>query len=231
MLVVDDDDGLRRMVRAVLERDGHRVLEAADGVECLRIVHNQRPDAVVLDVSLPNLDGWDALRRIRDVTSTPVLMLTARDGEADIVRALREGADDYVTKPFRNAELAARVSSVLRRVDVPGSANTRVATPGRRVLGALEIDVDRREVWVHTLPVSLTPREYDVLSVLVGNPSRVFTRDELLHRVWGRDWFGDDHLVDVTISKLRAKLGDDARNPRFIETVRGVGFRIFLTPS
>lgn len=224
ILIADDDDAIRTMLRAVLERAGHEVMEADNGRVALRSVHEARPDLVMLDVEMPDLDGWDTLERLRDVTDAPVIMLTAHASERDKVRGLSAGADDYVTKPFGREELLARVTAVLRRArpaaaPMPGSGS-------HRLFGDLEVHPDRREVRVAGRPVALTKIEFDVLDALTASPSRVLDRRQLLEHVWGPSWFGDEGTIDVHVSKLRRKLGDDPRAPRYIETVRGVGFRM-----
>lgn len=222
IVIIDDEMALRAILRAVLERDGHTVVEATDGREGLRVVHEVSPDAVILDITMPELDGWSTLERLRDFTDTPVMMLTARASEDEKVRALRGGADDYMTKPFGNAELLARVALLASRPRVNGAAGP----PPPRSHGALEVDPVRRQARVGGQVINLTRIEFDLLDVLSASPRRSFTRRELIDQVWGPTWFGDDHIVDAHVSKLRRKLGDSARAPRFVETVRGIGFRM-----
>jgi DNA-binding response OmpR family regulator len=227
IVIIDDEMALRTIVRAVLERDGHTVVEAVDGRDGLRAVHEAAPDVVLLDIAMPELDGWQTLERLRDFTDTPVMMLTARASEDEKVRALRGGADDYMTKPFGNAELLARVALLASRPRATGAADL----PPPRTHGALEVDPVRRQVRVGGQAIDLTRIEFDLLDVLSASPRRSFTRRELIDQVWGPAWFGDEHLVDAHISKMRRKLGDSARAPRFVETVRGVGFRMADPPE
>jgi DNA-binding response OmpR family regulator len=220
ILVVDDEPGIRLALQALLESSGFEVVEAEDGRVGLRLVHEERPDLVVLDVAMPVLDGWKTLERIRDMSDVPVLMLTAHCQELEKVRGLLSGADDYLTKPFGNQELLARVKVLLKR------AARRPAVREVRVVGGLEVDVSRRQVTKAGEPVELTRIEFDLLDALTSSPKLVLSRAQLMEHVWGPGWNGDDHKVDVHISNLRRKLGDDPRAPRCIETVRGVGFRL-----
>ena len=220
-LVVDDEADIRLTLKALLEASSYTVVLACDGREGLRVLHDERPDIVLLDVTMPELDGWQTLERIRDISDVPVLMLTAHGRELEKVRGLMGGADDYLTKPFGNHELLARISALLRR-----PVMQRVEPGELRVLGELEIDVSRRQVTCAGTVVHLTRLEFDLLDVLSSSPRQLFSRRQLIEQVWGPGWFGDDHVVDVHISNLRRKLGDDPRAPRWIETVRGVGFRM-----
>lgn len=221
VLVVDDEAEIRVALCALLEASSYTVVLAGDGREGLRLLHEERPDIVVLDVTMPGLDGWQTLERIRDVTDVPVLMLTAHGRELEKVRGLMGGADDYLTKPFGNQELLARISALLRRPVMRSIEPQEV-----RVFGELEIDVTRRQVTRAGKIVPLTRLEFALLDVLSRSPRQVFSRGQLVEQVWGPGWFGDDHVVDVHVSNLRRKLGDDPREPRWIETVRGVGFRM-----
>lgn len=221
VLVVDDEAEIRVALCALLEASSYTVALAGDGREGLRLLHEERPDIVVLDVTMPVLDGWQTLERIRDVTDVPVLMLTAHGRELEKVRGLMGGADDYLTKPFGNRELLARISALLRRPVMRSIEPQEV-----RVFGELEIDVTRRQVTRAGKIVPLTRLEFALLDVLSRSPRQVFSRGQLVEQVWGPGWFGDDHVVDVHVSNLRRKLGDDPREPRWIETVRGVGFRM-----
>jgi DNA-binding response OmpR family regulator len=221
ILVVDDEGDIRVALKALLEASSYAVALAADGREGLRALHDERPDLVVLDVTMPELDGWQVLERIRDVSDVPVLMLTAHGRELEKVRGLMGGADDYLTKPFGNQELLARVSALLRRPRARSSEPHEV-----RLFGELEIDVPRRHVTCVGEPVHLTRLEFDLLDVLSRSPKQTFSRAQLVQQLWGPGWFGDDHVIDVHVSNLRRKLGDDPRAPRWIETVRGVGFRM-----
>ncbi|HEY4279576.1 MAG TPA: response regulator transcription factor [Conexibacter sp.] len=219
VLVVEDEEDVRRLVRLLLERAGHSVREAATGAEALRAVQSATPDLVVLDVTMPELDGWQTLERIRDLCEVPVLMLTARAGELDKVRGLRGGADDYVTKPFGRQELLARVEALLRRTTGPPEVR-----PAYRD-GKVMVDYVSREVTVEGRAVQLTPLEFKLLSAFVRHPNETLPRDRLLELVWGdTEGFGGDQ-VKLYVGYLRRKLGWDAAAPSPIETVRGFGYR------
>lgn len=219
-LVVDDEAPLVALVRSYLEREGFEVAEAADGERAVALARELDPDVVVLDLMLPGIDGIEACRRIRTFSDAYVIMLTAKAEEADRIVGLSTGADDYVTKPFSPAELVARVRAMLRR---PRAAPDAAAV---RRFGELEIDPPAREVRVGGRPVELTRIEFDLLDALSEQPRVVLSRGQLLERVWGPGWFGDDHVVDVHVANLRRKLGDEGAAPRYVRTVRGVGYRM-----
>ena len=219
-LVVDDEPGLVEVVRAYLEREGFDVTTAADGEAAVELARAVEPDLIVLDLMLPGIDGLEACRRIRAFSDAYIVMLTAKAEEADKIVGLTTGADDYVTKPFSPGEFVARVRAMLRR------PREDAGKEGTRRFGRLEIDPQARDVSVDGEPVALTKLEFDLLDALSAEPRVAFTRPRLLERVWGEGWFGDEHVVDVHVAKLRAKLGDDGRKPRFILTVRGVGYRM-----
>lgn len=221
ILVVDDEEPLVRLVGDYLRRDGFTVTGVGDGDEAVRRARELRPDVVVLDVGLPGMDGVEVCRQIRTFSDCYILMLTARAEEIDRLVGLSVGADDYVTKPFSPRELVLRVKAMLRRP-------RRRATSGAREyrVGPLIVDVAGREVRLAENPVDLTPTEFDVLVTLMSDPGAAFSRSELITRVWGEDWVGDKHLVDVHVGHLRRKLGDSAGDPRFIRTVRGVGYKM-----
>jgi DNA-binding response OmpR family regulator len=218
--VVDDAAEFRELMAAVLRRDGFVVEVAEDGSAALALARSFAPDVVVLDLGLPGMDGVEVCRQLRTFTDAYVVMVTGRRDEVDKLIGLSVGADDYVTKPFSTRELVARVRAMLRR--------PRVSTGSRplRRLGPLEVDPGAREARVRGQVVELTRIEFELLDVLSERPRTAFTRAQLLERVWGPNWFGDDHVIDVHISKLRQKLGDDARAPRMLRTVRGVGYRL-----
>lgn len=220
-LVVDDEAPLVALLRSYLEREGFEVESAGDGERAVELVRELAPDVVVLDVMLPGIDGLETCRRIRGFSDAYVLMLTARAEDIDKIVGLSTGADDYLTKPFSPGELVARVRALLRR---PRQA-TDTATTERR-FGDLVIDPLAREVRKANELVELTRIEFDLLDALSESPRVAFSRTQLLERVWGPGWFGDDHVVDVHIANLRRKLGDDARAPGYIRTVRGVGYRM-----
>ena len=221
VLVVDDEADVRGLLRELLERAGATVREAVDGREALKLLYDVRPDLIVLDVMMPELDGWATLERVRDLTDVPVLMLTARGEELEKVRGLRAGADDYVTKPFGRQELLARCASLLRRATV-------THPPERESLddGLITIDVANAEVTVRGTPVALTPLEFRLLTTFARNPDQVLTRDQLLELVWGDSAMVAGDQVKLYVGYLRRKLepalGED-ESP--IETVRGFGYR------
>ncbi len=221
ILVVDDEEHIIELVELYLGKEGYSVLSASEGAEALEKFGVEKPDLLVLDIMLPGMDGLEVLRTIRKSSRVPVIMLTARESEVDKVVGLELGADDYLTKPFSPRELVARVKAVLRR----SRPAVEEAEPVLRRRG-LTVDADRRRVEVEGHgEVELTAKEFDLLYVLAANPGIVLTRDRLMEKVWGYEYVGDTRTVDVYIRHLREKLGDDAENPRFIETVRGVGYR------
>ncbi len=224
-LVVDDEPALVRAVAAYLAREGFEVLTAGDGFEALRLAREAAPDVVVLDVMMPGIDGLEVCRRLRTFSDAYVLMLTARAEELDELLGLGVGADDYLTKPFSARVLVARVRGLLRRPRAAAGEGIRDGGEVRR-FGALTIDLQAREVTVGGVPVVLTRTEFDLLEALSARPRTVFTRTALIERVWGPGWVGDDRLVDVHLGHVRRKLGDDADEPRYVVTVRGVGYRM-----
>jgi two-component system KDP operon response regulator KdpE len=227
IIVVDDEPDVVESVRLgfTLQWREVDVLGAADGEAALDAVEAERPDIVLLDIGLPGLDGFEVLRRIREFSDVPVVMLTARDDAMDKVKGLELGADDYVTKPFNHLELMARVKAVLRRHDMPAPASR---APSFRS-GALEMDFARQEVRLSGERLELTPTEYNLLYHLVRNAGHVMTHGTLLAKVWGREYVDEVDYVRVYIRRLRDKLGDDPDEPRFIRTERGLGYR-FLPP-
>jgi len=214
VLVVEDEVTIADFVRMGLTHQGYNVEVAANGVEGLRLFQRAEPHLVVLDLMLPRLDGLSLCRRLRETSTVPILMLTARDEVNDRVRGLDSGADDYLTKPFDFVELSARVRALLRRVQGPLAVPLRV--------GDLRLDPATREVRAGERAVSLTVREFDLLHYLMRYPGRVLTRDAILAAVWGPGFVGDDNVIEVYIRYLRDKIGD--RPPRYIQTVRGVGY-------
>jgi DNA-binding response OmpR family regulator len=225
VLVVDDEPKIREMLRRYLVADGFDVTEAADGDAALGLVARINPDLVILDVRLPARDGFDVLAELRRTSSACVIMLTARAEEVDRLLGLSLGADDYVTKPFSPREVVARVKAVLRRARQPATAEDVIE------VGALEVDLGRREVAFRGSAVELTALELDLLVALASSPGRVFTRRQLLERVWGWDFFGDERVVDVHVRNIRQKLGDDAQRPAVIATVRGIGYKLMENPA
>jgi len=222
-LVVDDEPSLTRVVAGYLEHEGFVVSTAADGEQALVAARRDPPDVVVLDVMLPGIDGIEVCRQLRTFTDAYVIMLTARSEEVDTLIGLSVGADDYMTKPFSPRELTARIRVLLRRPRM-------TAQPGRdpevRRIGDLSLDTQSRQVHVGQASVELTRTEFDLLDALTERPRFAYTRRQLIERVWGPSWVGDEHLVDIHIAHIRAKLGDDAARPRFVQTVRGVGYRM-----
>ncbi len=224
ILVVDDEPTIVEVVGSYLERAGFGVERATDGPEALRLAELRRPDLVVLDVMLPGLDGIEVLRRLheRPGKRVAVILLTARGEESDRLVGLRHGADDYVVKPFSPAELVARVEAVLRRVSPPPSEEE--AEPPIEH-GPLRVEPASRRAFLDGAELDLTMREFDLLAYLAARPGRVFSRDQLMEAVWEYPFFTDTSTVTVHIRRLRGKLGDEAAEPRFIETVWGVGYR------
>ena len=225
-LVVDDEPSLLTVVVGYLAREGYDVDTATDGETALATARRARPDVVVLDLMLPGIDGIEVCRQLRTFTDAYVIMLTARAEEVDKLIGLSVGADDYLTKPFSPRELVARVKVMLRR---PRTTTVTAGSAGEeqvRRFGALAIDPQAREVHLDGVPVELTRTEFDLIDALSERPRLAFTRAQLIERVWGPGWIGDEHLVDIHLGHVRRKLGDDPTNPRHILTVRGVGYRM-----
>ncbi|NYJ18089.1 response regulator transcription factor [Nesterenkonia sandarakina] len=220
VLVVDDEKPLLHLVEQYLHREGMNVATTSDGAAAVEMARNQDPAVVILDLGLPGMDGVEVCRQIRNFSDCYVVMLTARAEEVDRLIGLSVGADDYVTKPFSPRELVLRVRAMLRRPRQGPRADSRVVE-----IGALRVDLAGREVHLRGAPVELTRTEFDVLAVLISEPGVAISRSELITRVWGQDWFGDRHLVDVHVGHLRRKLGDDPTDPEFIHTIRGVGYK------
>lgn len=218
ILIVEDELPIADILRFNFEREGYRVWLAHDGDEALSSFARHQPDLVILDLMLPGRDGLDVCRELRRTSQVPILMLTARESEADKVLGLELGADDYVTKPFSPRELLARVRAILRRVQPPAGSE-----PVLR-LGDLMIDAAAYRVERDGLELQLTPREFDLLHYLARHHGRVFSREALCREVWGYDYFGDARVVDVTIRRLREKLEPDPGQPRYVRTRRGVGY-------
>lgn len=223
VLVVDDEQALAGMVASYLVRAGYDVAQAHTGPAALEAAREGAPDVVVLDLGLPGLDGIEVCRRIRTFSECYVLMLTARGDEEDRLAGLATGADDYITKPFSVRELVARVQAVMRR---PRTVTVREGPGATRVHGDLEVDLSGRQVRVAGERVALTRTEFDLLAALALRPREAMSRRRLIDVVWDPAWVGDEHLVDVHIGHVRRKLGDDPAAPRYVETVRGVGYRM-----
>ena len=222
ILLVDDEDSVRKVLAFPLERDGFAVVQAADGEEALEKFAAQTIDLVVLDIMLPRLDGLEVCKRLRATSTVPIIMLTARDDELDKVIGLELGADDYITKPFSIREFRSRVRALLRRAAAP-----RTPSPDEELISAdgLVIDVAKRTVNVGDKPVQLTYVEFELLRTLASHPGRVYTRQMLLESLWGGSDYREPRTIDVHVRHLREKLEDDPREPEYILTVRGVGYR------
>ncbi|RKN47749.1 response regulator transcription factor [Micromonospora endolithica] len=220
LLLVEDDLTIRTPLLRALRERGHAVAAASTAMTGLRDALDDRPDLVVLDLGLPDLDGRELLRMLRAVSAVPIIVATARDDETEIVRVLDAGADDYLVKPFTAAQLDARIRAVLRRGTGPAQDDPAL------VVGGLRIDARSRQVTLDGTPVELTPREFDLLHHLAGRPGQVVTKRELLAEVWRIPYGGADKTVDVHLSWLRRKLGENAQEPRYLHTVRGVGVRL-----
>jgi two-component system KDP operon response regulator KdpE len=221
ILVVDDEERMVRFIRLNLEHDGFQVVEALRGAQAIDRLRSGLPDLVLLDVMLPDIDGFEVLRTIREVSNVPVIMLTAKGEEEDRIRGLELGADDYITKPFSPRELVSRVKAVLRRTETPATS-----THGPIIIDdRLKLDFDRREVWVEGKLVKLRPTEYRLLYHLVQNAGWVITHDQLLAKVWGYEYRDEPHYVRLYINYLRQKIEKDPANPQYIITERGVGYR------
>ena len=221
ILVVDDEERMARFIRLNLEHDGFQVVEAYRGIKALQEYRDSLPDLVLLDVMLPDINGFEVLEMLREISNVPVIMLTAKGEEDDRVKGLELGADDYITKPFSPRELVSRVRAVLRRIDSSSSDSSEVID----VDGRLKLDFSRREIWVNDELVKLRPTEYRLLYHLVKNAGWVLTYDQLLSRVWGYEYRDEPHYVRLYINYLRQKLEEDPSNPKYILTERGVGYR------
>lgn len=220
ILIVDDEDTILEFLRINLEKNGFTVVAAGDGHEALRLARQEQPRCILLDVMLPGLDGFEVLRELRKTMDVPVIMLTAKGDDIDKILGLELGADDYVTKPFNPRELVARIKAILRRVD-KAAANTE---EGIITVGDLILDLERHRVEVRGKAVDLTPKEFELLELLMSNPGKVFSRDALLSQVWGYDYFGDTRTIDTHIKRIRQKIDSD--NPKYgLITVYGVGYK------
>ncbi len=219
VLIVEDEESYRDALGFMLEREGFEVLLAADGAEGLAQFDRHGADIVLLDLMMPGLSGTEVCRRLRQRSTVPIIMVTARDAEIDKVVGLELGADDYVTKPFSHRELLARVRAVLRRgQDVE-------LLPDVIEAGGVRMDVERHEVWVDGQGVKLALKEFELLEMLLRNAGRVMTRGQLIDRIWGADYVGDTKTLDVHVKRLRGKIEDDPAHPRLLVTVRGLGYK------
>jgi DNA-binding response OmpR family regulator len=229
-LVVDDEAALADVVASYLQREHFEVTVCHGGAEALAVAREVDPDVVVLDLGLPGIDGLEVCRQLRTFSDAYVVMLTARDTEMDTIVGLSVGADDYITKPFSPRELVARIRAMLRRprtaAATPGATAADAQMPPARLFGPLSIELASRQVFLEGDLIPLTRTEFDILAALSSRPGAVWSRRQLIDAVWGEPWVGNDHLVDVHVGHLRRKLGDDPADPRFVFTVRGVGYRM-----
>ena len=234
ILVIDDEPAIRDLLKYNLEREGYHIIEASDGIEGINVALEQKPDIILLDIMLPKLDGLSVCKRIKNSMTIPIIMLTAKSEEIDTILGLELGADDYITKPFSVRELAARVKANLRKYEVVSvaeakpveSASEEKKKESKIVVGDLELDLDKFEVKVRGEIMDLTLREFEVLKFLASQPEQVVTRETLLEKVWGYEYFGDIRTVDVTVRRIREKIEKDTSIPKILITKRGVGYYI-----
>lgn len=232
ILIVDDEPPIRDILVYNLEKEGYKTIEASDGVTAVNIALEQSPDLILLDIMLPKLDGLSVCKRIKNSLNVPILMLTAKDGEIDKILGLELGADDYITKPFSVRELVARVKANLRKVEAVSSSkiveqsSEEKKKESKIVVGDLELDLDKFEVKVRGEVIDLTLREFEVLKFLASQPEQVVTRETLLEKVWGYEYYGDIRTVDVTVRRIREKIEQDTSIPKILITKRGVGYYI-----
>ena len=219
ILVVEDEESFREGVSFILSKEGYEVIDAADGNDAIIKFEREGADLVLLDVMLPGLSGLEVCKKLRTLTKVPIIMLTAKDTELDKVLGLEIGADDYITKPFSSRELLARVKAILRRT---GSVDVKSAI---MEIGPVRVDTERHTVSVEGLDQSLPLKEFDLLVYLMQNAGRVLTRTQLIDRIWGSDYFGDTKTLDVHVKRLRSRIEKDAANPKFIQTIRGLGYK------
>ncbi|MDK2801028.1 MAG: two-component system, OmpR family, response regulator VicR [Clostridiales bacterium] len=222
ILVVDDEKPIVDILKFNLKKEGYTVVEAYDGEEAVKKALHENPDLILLDIMLPKMDGFAVCKKLREKISTPILMLTAREEEVDKVLGLELGADDYITKPFSVRELMARVKANIRRVQTDSASDT--VTDSMIKAGKLLINIDQYEVKKEDQLLELTLREFELLKFLATQPAKIFSREALLEKVWGYEYYGDVRTVDVTIRRLREKVEDEPSNPQYIITKRGVGY-------
>ena len=231
ILIVDDEQPIRDILVYNLKKEGYNTIEASDGVTAVDVALEKKPDLILLDIMLPKLDGLSVCKRVKNSLNVPIIMLTAKDGEIDKILGLELGADDYITKPFSVRELVARVKANLRKVDVVSNNQTQVnkeevKKESKIVVGDLELDLDKFEVKVRGEVIDLTLREFEVLKFLASQPEQVVTRETLLEKVWGYEYYGDIRTVDVTVRRIREKIEKDTSAPKILITKRGVGYYI-----
>ena len=237
ILIVDDEKMILNLLAHNLEKEGYNVIEATDGLEAINIDQEKKIDLILLDVMLPRLDGLSVCKRVKNMLNIPILMVTAKDDELDKILGLELGADDYITKPFNIRELLARIKANLRKYDIVSNLekehkdeknkdDNKIKRTNIVEVGALTLDLDRFEVMVNNQIVDLTLREFEVLRFLAKEPGQVVTRETLLEKVWGYEYFGDIRTVDVTVRRIREKIENDTSNPKILITKRGVGYYI-----
>ncbi len=219
ILVVEDEESFREGVSFILSKEGYEVIDAADGNDAIVTFEREGADLVLLDVMLPSLSGLEVCKKLRTLTKVPIIMLTAKDTELDKVLGLEIGADDYITKPFSSRELLARVKAILRRT---GNVDVKSAI---LEIGPVRVDTERHTVSVEGIDQSLPLKEFDLLVYLMQNAGRVLTRTQLIDRIWGSDYFGDTKTLDVHVKRIRSRIEKDAANPKFIQTIRGLGYK------
>lgn len=220
VLVVEDEQSLREPLVFMLEKEGYEVIEAEDGEIAIQKFHTEGADVILLDLMMPKLDGNQVCKQIRQGSNVPIIMLTAKDSEVDKVVGLEIGADDYVTKPYSTRELLARMKAVLRRQIEPAIEADAVL-----VAGELRLDSDRHQVTLTGRPIAFPLKEFELLELLMENVNRVLTRGQIIDRVWGPNYFGDTKTLDVHIKRLRSKIEEDPARPKYIQTVRGLGYK------
>jgi len=223
VLIVEDDKTLLSVLEYNLAKEGYNVVSATDGVEALEIARKEKPDLIILDIMLPKMSGFEVCRILRKEMTAPILMLTAKDDEIDKIAGLDLGADDYMTKPFSMRELLARARAMLRRAEMQVP---KLAMENQLKFGDIEVDIRRHSVTKGGNILGLTPKEFDLLTFLASNRGLVFSRDQLLEKVWGYDYFGNTRTVDVHIRWLREKIEDNPNKPKRLVTVRGVGYKL-----
>ena len=229
ILIVDDEQPIVDILVYNLQKEGYKTIEASDGMTAVDMALEQKPDLILLDIMLPRLDGLSVCKRIKNSLNVPILMLTAKDSEIDKILGLELGADDYITKPFSVRELVARVKANLRKVEAVSNSNTDYKKVNKIVVGELELDLDKFEVKVRGEIIDLTLREFEVLKFLATQPEQVVTRETLLEKVWGYEYYGDIRTVDVTVRRIREKIEKDTSAPKILITKRGVGYYIAST--
>ncbi|RBP44751.1 response regulator transcription factor [Garciella nitratireducens] len=222
ILVVDDEPSITDLIKLDLEFEGYQVETAYDGREALEKVENFHPDLIILDIMLPHITGYEVCRKVNEKYNIPIILLTAKTDIVDKVLGLELGADDYITKPFDNRELLARVKALIRRISNPQKEDNNEIIEN----GDLKIIPNERKVLLKDKEIHLTPKEYDLLYLLAQHPEQVFPRENLLEKIWGYDYFGDTRTVDMHIQRIRKKIGDHSSNPKYLQTVFGVGYKM-----